>query len=179
MSKISQKNSFEATLIPAGFLVILVGLLLLATTNQWIGLSASDSWPVSILIPGLIMLTAGLRAKKGAISSLLIFSGTLMTAISVFFFMFTFRLFQWSDMRDLWPTFILAPGVAFLASHWTSERKTGGLLISGVVLTIIALIAAFLLQVNDNVISAKSIGPILVISAGISLVVVAWLRKTR
>ena len=177
MSKI-QKISFEANLIPVGSFVILIGLLLLATTNQWIGLSARNSWPISILVPGLIMLVAGLRTKGSILSSLLAFFGTLMTLLDVFFFLFTLQMLQWSDMSNLWPAFILAPGLAFLVVHWVSDRS-GKLLVPGVVLSIGALIATLLVQVSGSLINAKSIGPILVIAAGISLVVFSWLRKSN
>ena len=172
-----QRSSFESILTLLGGLVILTGLLVLATTNQWIGLSARDSWPISLLLPGIALFAVGLRVKANVLRALLIFFGIMHAFIGAFFFIFTLGVLQWSDMSKLWPVFILTLGLSFLATYWLSDRKTGKLLVPGIVLSGSALVTLLLLQLNSNLMNTRSVGPILVILIGIGLVIVPRLRK--
>lgn len=172
-----QRLPFESNMMLLGGLIIFTGLLLLATTNQWIGLSARDSWPISLLLPGVALFIIGLRVKGSVLRALLVFLGTMHALLGAFFFIFTLGALPWSDMSNLWPVCILILGLAFLVTYRLSDKKTGKLLVPGIVLSGSALVALLLLQLNGNVINAKSVGPILVILIGIGLVIVPRSRK--
>jgi uncharacterized membrane protein HdeD (DUF308 family) len=146
--------------LPGIALIVLGGILMLPAIT---GVRGRDLWPVFVLGPGLFFLAMFLmnRRKIG-----LLMPGTVMTVTGLLFFYCTFA--GWERMHELWPFFLIAPGVGFILMflHCKSER---GLLIPGGILTILG--ALFLTGVSE---SAYIVPALLII---IGLMFLLWPRR--
>ena len=172
-----QKTSLESYLPLLGGFIIFIGVVILAIANQWFGLDARNSWPIYLLLPGLVELLFCSRIKGAVLHAALVFLGTLQLLLGMLFFSFTLEVFQWSDMRSLWPVFVLIPGLTLLAAYWMGGRKLGMLLTSGAALSASALVVLPLLQIGGNMFNLSAVWPLLIITVGIALVVVSLLRR--
>ena len=59
----------------------------------------------------------------------LVWPGTFGVLVGLFFFLFSFELFEWEQMSELWPVFPLIVGLAFLATWVAGGLKQVGLLV--------------------------------------------------
>jgi hypothetical protein len=101
----------------AGLTLIGLGLaFLLANIVGW-----DRTWPIFPLFGGLAFLIG--YALTGFRDGGLAFVGTAATLIGLFFFGFTFGIWEWGDMRELWPVFALIGGVAFVVL-FAAERRS-------------------------------------------------------
>ena len=95
----------------------LIGLgiaFLVATLAGW-----DRFWPVFPLLGGLAFLVAYIGS--GFKDSGFVWIGVAATLVGLFFFGFTLGIWEWEEMRELWPIFPLIAGIAFIAT-FLAER---------------------------------------------------------
>jgi hypothetical protein len=97
----------------------LIGLGIAFLLAQWIGWDRV--WPIFPLFGGLAALVSyvagGLRDEG------LVFVGTAATLVGLFFFGFTLGIWQWDQMAELWPVFVLIGGISFIALFFAQRRR--------------------------------------------------------
>ena len=115
-----------------GVALILLGIIFLLpnfTSLRW-----QEIWAVFVLAPGIwfFLLFADDRAKVGLLmpASVVTVTGALLLYCS---------LTGWSSMEDLWPLFIMAPGLGFLLMYLLGKKEPG-LLVPAAILLLIGLL---------------------------------------
>jgi hypothetical protein len=115
-------------------------------------------WPLFVLTPGIyfVFLYLSDRTNVG-----LLMPASILIIISLIFFTCAFS--GWHLMVDLWPLFIMAPGIGFLLMYFfgTHER---GFLIPGIVLLVVGF--SFAASATDFV----PFWPILMIVFGLFII---------
>ncbi len=115
-----------------GLLLIALGAIFLAGNLG--AFSLLDLWPVLLIVLGLFFFVLWLRERPNY--------GLLMPASILVVVGLLFLYCQnngWWYMRDLWPVFIIAPGVGFFLMYFLGEQE-GGLLIPGSILLGVGLV---------------------------------------
>lgn len=84
-------------------------------------------WPIFPTLAGLAFIAAYFIESENEVGILIPGVGAFLTGI--FFFFFTFGVFEWAAMGQLWPVFPLIGGIAFAAVWLAGGRKESGLLI--------------------------------------------------
>lgn len=146
--------------LPGIALIVLGGVLMLPTITD---LRGRDLWPIFVLGPGVFFLAMFLMNRR---SIGLLMPGTILTIIGLLFLYCTIA--GWERMHDLWPLFLLAPGLGFILMYLLGDRERG-LLIPGGILTILG--AIFLTGVSE----LATIVPALLIIVG--LMFLFWPRR--
>lgn len=126
MAKEPQKQALGIVLIVVGFLFLLV-------SNHLI-IGWEDVWPLFPLLAGIFFL----KLSSARRDSEIVFIGTALLLLGVFFLCFTFGVLDWERMRTLWPTFPLIGGVSFIAAAVMRENAA-----SPFVVGVVALLFAF------------------------------------
>ncbi|HVR30156.1 MAG TPA: DUF5668 domain-containing protein [Thermoanaerobaculia bacterium] len=114
------------------------GILLVAGTwflLQRLGLDLpnffSALWPIFPFMFGaafLVTYFTGECKDPG-----LVWPGTFGVLVGLFFFLFSFGVFDWERMDQLWPVFPLIVGLAFLATWVAGGLKQTGLLVPALI----------------------------------------------
>ena len=78
-------------------------------------------WPLFPLLGGLAFF--GGYVASGFQEEGFVFVGTAATLVGLFFFGFTFGIWEWGEMEQLWPVFPLIGGVAFFALFLAQRRS--------------------------------------------------------
>jgi hypothetical protein len=99
-------------------LLILAGVAL-TLENVGIIIGASRLWPVFLLILGGGFIILFLKHRRRELS--LIFLGTTITLLGLFFFYFNFT--TWSHMATMWPTFLGIAGAGFFAMYLNGRQN--------------------------------------------------------
>lgn len=115
-----------------GVLLILIGIFLLAAQFGYI--CWDNLWPFILIIGGGLFLF-GFLANRDNYG--LLMPGSILTIVG-FLFLYT-NAGRWDALEDLWPTFILAPGVGFILMYLFGP-KGNALWIPAVILTVMALV---------------------------------------
>ncbi len=118
-----------------GIILIVVGLLFLLVSNRLV-LGWDNVWPLFPLLGGIFFLKLYSVRKEGEV----LYVGTALLLIGVFFLLFTFRILDWADMESLWPTFPLIGGISFLAYASTRKHPTSPLIV-GIAAILFALVS--------------------------------------
>jgi LiaI-LiaF-like transmembrane region len=102
----------------------LIGLGIVFVLAQ--GMGWDKIWPVFPVLGGLAFWAAyaGTGFKDGGLA----FVGTLAVLVGLFFFGFTFGLWEWAEMAQLWPGFLIIAGVAFIVLFLAEPPHEVGLL---------------------------------------------------
>lgn len=160
----SQESKF---MIPVfGIVFVVIGVLFLLGTFMP-AITIRKLWPLFIMIPVLIMSVEWIQHKEKA--SGVIFPIILLTIYTAFFLWLNYT--TWTNVRITWPTFLLAPGVAFVGLYITTKKW--GVLIPGSIL--LALAAIF----YSVTLHATYIVAILLITGGVLLIVVPRINKNK
>lgn len=125
------------SLVP-GLFLITIGAIILAANLSWF--SILDFWPLLVILTGLFFFALWLRERENY--------GLLMPAAVVTIIGFLFLYCQgngWWYMSDLWPIFIIAPGIGFFLMYIFGEQE-GGLLVPG---SILLVIGTLFLSIHD------------------------------
>jgi len=120
-----------------GFIIVLGVLLLISNNNIT---SFHYTWPVFILYLGVMFLISFIREKRLVA---LIMPATILIIISILFLYCA--IVGWRNMGDLWPFFIIAPGVGLLLMHYFGD-KNEGLFTSGTITVSVGI--TFLVLIN-------------------------------
>jgi hypothetical protein len=110
----------------AGLLLIAVGGLLLLSNLGF--LDIFGFWPLLIVVVGLAFFLMWVK-DRGNYGLLMPFAVLTITGL-----LFLYCEYEgWWRMQDLWPVFVLAPGVGFILMYALGE-KDKGLLVPGTIL---------------------------------------------
>ncbi len=127
MAKEPQKQALGVVLIIVGFLFLLVSNHLLI---GW-----EDVWPLFPLLAGIFFLKLSSARKDSEI----VFIGTALLMLGLFFLCFTFGIIGWEKMQALWPTFPLIGGVSLIAAA-AARKNSAGPFVVGIVALLFALV---------------------------------------
>jgi hypothetical protein len=110
-----------------GIVLILLGLLFLLP--NFTSLTASELWPVVLVVPGIMffILFFQNRERVGVLMP-----ATVLTVIGALFLYCAIA--GWERMSQLWPFFIIAPGLGFFTMYFLGKRERG-LLVPAALLT--------------------------------------------
>ncbi|HYG83433.1 MAG TPA: hypothetical protein VD907_00970 [Verrucomicrobiae bacterium] len=171
-----EKNTNNYLALGGGF-ILLVGLALLAMTNGWLGFDKQTFWPTYIVLGGIFMLILGFVIRQAMSRIVLTTLGTLATLTGVFFFLFSYNVYEWKAMEVLWPLFLAIPGASLLAGYYAGgEKKVKALLFIGIVLLVFGLIFLVLTTLNSSFAIAK-LWPLFIIVVGLGMLIAG--RSTR
>ena len=114
-------------------LIALGVAFLVATLAGW-----EKYWPVFPMLGGLAFLAA--YVGSGFKDSGFVWIGVAATLVGLFFFGFTLGVWEWEEMRELWPIFPLIAGIAFVAAFLAERARDWGTLGVGLVGIIVGLV---------------------------------------
>lgn len=115
-----------------GIILIILGLLFLGRNLDWFDFNWEDYWP-SIMIIGGLFFWIGWIFKRQEYG--LLMPGSILL---VYGLMFQYSALNgWYYMDNLWPGFLLGPGLGFLLMYLLGNREKG-LLIPAFILIILA-----------------------------------------
>ncbi len=122
-----------------GIILILLGFFFLLQQFTAGLLGWDRIWPVFPTLAGLAALAGWLFSDPRDPG--LLFVGTGSTLVGLFFFPFTFGVFEWGDMERLWPAFPIIGGLAFLALFAGSRFRDWGAAGVGCVAVLVGVVA--------------------------------------
>lgn len=152
----------------------LIGLGVAFLIAQWIGWD--KIWPIFPLLGGLAFL--GGYVASGFRESGLVFVGVAAVLVGVFFFGFSLGAWEWEQMEQLWPVFVLIGGVAFGALFLAERGRDVGTLGVGCVAVIVGVVG---LAFTYNYVSGDvvKLWPLLIVLLGVVSLVGGLLRMVR
>ncbi len=144
------------SLLPGIILIVLGIIFFLPNVTD---LRGRELWPTFVLALGVVFYILFLadRARYG-----LLMPATILTVTGLMFFYCVFE--GWYMMRDIWPLFIVAPGLGFLLMYFFGKKEQG-LLIPGGILIAVGLF--FLGGTTEY----EYLWPIILIAIGIALLI--------
>lgn len=117
-----------------GILLIIIGFIFLGHNLEWFYFDWEYIWPLMLIIGGLLFWI-GWLAKREEYG--LLMPGTILL---VYGLMFQYSAINgWYYMDELWPGFLLGPGLGFFFMYIFGKRERG-LLVPASILTILALL---------------------------------------
>jgi hypothetical protein len=150
-----------------GLLLIGMGIIFLIGNMSRIGMESL--WPVFPLVVGLAFWVGYFHDRK---NYGLLMPGSILVVVSLLFFYCNFM--GWWHMEILWPVFILAPAVGFVAMYFGGP-KDQGLLVPAGILSAVGLIFLFIST------GFEDYWPLFLIVAGVVLILARGLpgKKTE
>jgi hypothetical protein len=112
-----------------GIFLILIGLVLLIGNLSQVGMEIL--WPVFPLTVGLSFWIGYVHDRK---NHGLLMPGSILVVVSLLFFYC--NLFGWWHMETLWPIFIMAPAVGFIAMYFGGKKERGLLIPAGILFSL-------------------------------------------
>jgi hypothetical protein len=168
----SRRSSRNGVLIPG---LILIGLgawfLFRALGIDLPGMEAM--WPIFPVIVGLSIFAGWLFAPTKRGNHGMMIPAVITFLVGVFFFGFTFGVFEWGDMAVLWPVFPLIVGVAFIVAWIFSLFRDWGLLIPGGITAGVGIVGLGFTVFGqvEAVVSLLRFWPVLLIGLGILVLI--------
>jgi hypothetical protein len=102
-------------LFPAGIALIILGGLAFLFILAGVNLDLSRLWPLLIIAPGALLLWTAFTGRMDEARGRAVTGGTLLVLLGLFFLATTMGVISWSDQANLWPVYLLIPGVSLLA----------------------------------------------------------------
>ena len=146
-----------------GFFLIGMGIIFLIGNLSRVGMESL--WPVFPLTVGLAFCVGYFYDRK---NYGLLMPGSILIVVSLLFFYCNFT--DWWHMETLWPVFILAPAVGFLAMYFGGAKEQG-LLIPAGILSGVGIIFLFVTS------GFGDYWPLFLILAGVLLILLKGLPK--
>jgi hypothetical protein len=115
-------------------LLLITAGIALTLENVGIIIGASKLWPGFLLILGSGFIILFLEHRRRELS--LIFLGTTIVLLGLFFFYFNFT--SWSRMATMWPIFLAIAGAGFFAMYLTGRHHLF-LLLAGALIMLAAV----------------------------------------
>ena len=109
--------------------LIILGILFLFENFGYIEFNFKDVWPVFVILAGVGFWIGFLQDRK---NSGLLMPGSILLIYGLMFFYCSLN--GWGYMSDLWPGFIIGPGIGFFMMYLFGEKEKG-LLIPASILT--------------------------------------------
>lgn len=150
-------NMKKTGMLP-GVLLITAGVLLLASNIGLLSFNWNFVWPLFLLVPGLVFELSffGTGRNPGVLVP-----GGILTLYGLFFY---FNIVTgWHFMDNLWPVFILGPGVGLFQLYVFGGRDRGVLIAS----SILGFISMVFLSFTLLGFAADYIGPAILILFGL------------
>ncbi len=141
--------------IVIGGLLILLGLAFFLRNMGIVSFEFRGLWPWLLILPGLIFWGVFIFDRS---HFKLILPGTILLTYGLLFL--SANTLHLGRMENLWPVFILGPGLGFLLMYFLGEREAAHLR-TGVFLSLLSL-AFFLLPANPEL-----FWPVLLIGLGV------------
>ncbi|MEJ2635913.1 MAG: DUF5668 domain-containing protein [Calditrichia bacterium] len=117
-----------------GIFLILIGFLFLGNNLHWFEVDWENLWPLIMVFGGLLFWIGWLVNRK---EYGLLMPGTILVAYGLLFLYCA--SYGWYWMEDLWPVFLLGPGLGFLFMYWGGQRERG-LLIPALILIVLSVL---------------------------------------
>lgn len=117
-----------------GIILIVIGFLFLGHNLDWFYLEWGNLWPL-FLIAGGVLFWSGWMMNRHEYG--LLMPGTVLLTYGLMFFYCTTNGWEW--MEQLWPVFLLGPGLGFFFMYLLGNQEKG-LLIPASILTVLALL---------------------------------------
>lgn len=127
----AKQNSSVSNLMLGVFLILLGIFILLIQIGRF---TWYDFWPILITAAGLLFIIGFFINKE---NYGLLMPGSILLIIGILFLYLTQS--HWYYMENLWPTFILAPGIGFFMMHFFGPKKDK-LWIPGMILVLLSVI---------------------------------------
>lgn len=152
----------------------LIGLGIAFVIAQLIGWDRI--WPLFPMLGGLAFLAWYILT--GFKDAGLVFVGIAGTLVGLFFFGFTLGIWEWGQMRDLWPVFPLIGGVAFVALFFAERARDMGTMGVGCAALIVGAVG---LAFTFGLVSSDiwRLWPLLLILMGVLSLAGGLLRRVR
>ncbi len=149
-----------------GVMLIIIGFVFLGSNLDWFSFDWGDLWPSVLILGGLFFWFGWLFNRK---EFGLLMPGSILLVYGI---MFQYSaLYGWYRMDELWPGFLLGPGVGFVFMYLLGNREKG-LLVPAFIL--IGLAGIF--WIGDD--AFHYFWPLLLIGIGIYLLFKNRLRQT-
>jgi len=100
--------------------LVILGILFLSENFGYIEFDFQDIWPVFVLLAGAGFWIGYYQDRK---NYGLLMPGTILIVYGLLFFYCSAE--GWYLMSDLWPFFILGPGLGFFMMYLLGEREKG------------------------------------------------------
>lgn len=149
--------------VVTGVVLIVIGVVFLLP--NFTNIELRDLWPVLMLGPGILFFLGFIADRK---NFGLLMPGAVLTTYGLLFLYCTAN--GWHTMRDLWPFYLIGPGIGFFLMYFFGRKETG-LLVPGTILILLG--AIFLLRATEY----ENLWPLLIIIAGIILIFKSRRRK--
>jgi hypothetical protein len=98
----------------------------------------SALWPIFPFMFGLAFLVTYVTSEPKDAG--LVWPGTFGVLIGTFFFLFSFEVFSWDEMSELWPAFPLIVGLSFIATWFAGSCRKLQLLVPATINVLVGLI---------------------------------------
>lgn len=128
-----------------------------------------ELWPVFPLLFGLAFLTFFFTRTDPDPG--IVWPGTSGLLVGIFFLLFTFEVFDWEDMSELWPVFPLIAGTSFFATWMAGRFKEQGLLLPGSMAVATGVIGLFFTLGDMSFERVKVLGAVVLVAVGLTIVV--------
>jgi hypothetical protein len=142
-----------------GIILIAIGFIFLGNNLGWFYLEWENIWPL-IIIGGGVLFWIGWLANRKEFG--LLMPGTILLVYGLMFEYSTIN--GWYYMDDLWPGFLLGPGLGFFFMYLLGNRERG-LLIPAFILIVLAI----LFWMGNE--SYRFVWPVLLIVIGVYLLI--------
>jgi hypothetical protein len=126
--------TYDRRAVWTGGLLIVIGALLLAANLNLLEIEWKNLWPLFFFVGAAVNLSIFLTDRRNF--------GVLMpaTILTIYGALFQYcALTSWHDMSELWPTFILGPGVGLLMMYLFGKRDRGLLIPASILIGISAI----------------------------------------
>lgn len=119
-----------------GIALILLGTVLLIGNLTDVGMDRL--WPLFPMAVGIAFWTGWFLNRR---NTGFVMPGTILVVLSLLFFYCNW--FGWDHMNTLWPVYILAPGLGFVAMYLTGGRQDRGQLVPALILGLVSVLMFF------------------------------------
>lgn len=156
-----------------GLVIIGIGIWFLMASLGVDLPSIGNMWPIFPTLGGMAFLVAYLTGKEKDSGFLIPGVGGFL--IGLFFFLFTFGVYEWAEMDRLWPVFPLIGGIAFLAMYLV-ERE-GGLLVPAIGGIGVGIVGLFFTMSGLSLAWLGTYWPVILIIVGLIVLAKNLLRR--
>jgi len=101
--------------ITVGIILIAIGIVFLI--GNFDIFDFENIWPVVMIIPGFVLLYLTFMKKEKGFAVL----GTILTILGIYFLYESYN--NWNTIDELWPIFIITPGLGFIVMHFVEKMK--------------------------------------------------------
>jgi hypothetical protein len=117
-----------------GIILILIGFLFLGNNLDWFYFDWHDLWPTVLILGGIFFWLGWLSNRK---EFGLLMPGSILLVYGI---MFQYSALNgWYYMDELWPGFLLGPGLGFLFMYLLGNREKGLLVPAFILIGLAAL----------------------------------------